>query len=573
MENATPERGSTLRFLPWVIGALFGGAYLIRDLPFTHGNRALSTIVSVLVDGPVMIVVVLAVILALIFHVTRGERRVVLPVLALIVVVGAVLRFTLSPQTTLDAWPYVRFHQAFRWIWNSFTLQAASDLTGTTFRRVDIALHNTLIFAILTPLPVFLHARFLLGSSRAGLLASFTLALLPHHIQFSHSETAFIPSLAMTSALFALVHVAIHEKSAVWRSVTTVTVFFVAFAAFGARPLNILFYPILIAAIVLLFRGTSLWRRASMAGILTAAFAYTIVTLIVRSHSHDVQAGLTTETVIRGLEAFVSPVHNTLLNPWITPPGLAAIAVLGVGACWFGHRWRLGLFLVGWFMSFFIAHGYVVPPVVAMGARYHLHLVMPFLLMIAVGADWLWSRWRMAGVAFVLFMCAAPWLNRDFIGFIDFSDQKEWEMVLAAAEEIPDGCTIMEFAVPDHPRFVYAGTVREPGTGYRERFRVERVNLPQDHEGPPTLRPVEELRGIVAREAPSCLMYFESLLCWGYKEPGEGMNRACRGMHDLFTLEPVEQLTFEHSMYNDHNPPGVVHGEPVTLTLYRVPPQ
>jgi len=551
-----------------VVGAVSAGVLLLlaqlHHSVTEHLPTWLRGIAMWLSDGVLLSCLAAVLLVVLVRHLLRDEPASIGWLLVLAIVVGAILRLALAPYTTLGAWPYNRNHAPFRLIWNSTSLQAAVTATGSVVSRTDVALNLTMCFAIVTPLAIFAHARYLLGDARIALVAAWVMTLLPSHIRFSHSEVAFIPSIACSSLMFALAHATMKEDSRRWRAVAAVGLGLVSLAAFGARPLNVLFYPVLLGTCLLPTRADVGWRRRGLVAVIAGlACAYTFAAYVLSEHGRDVQSGLSLETLRFFRYAFLSPRLNTLVNPDITPFGLLLVAFVGLFALVRQRRAKLALFLVGWLMLFFVTHGYSVPNEVAMQARYHLHLIVPFVFMVSVGVMALAKLWRPAAIAVGALVVAGPALTADFIADVEFSDQQEWDFVLEQAEALPDDCSVLELMHPPHSRFRFAGTLRRP-EGYWERLHA----IPINEQGSPQLRSVESL--LSERPPTECVMYFEGLNCWGFKEYGERMTPACEQMHRDWPLELVAHTEFFHREYNDHNPPGIVPGEPVMLSLFRV---
>ena len=162
----------------------------VLDMRRVAGASSLAT------DGVLWSLLLFAWIVVLAIHASRGasfERRYLV---GLVIAAGAV-RWALAPRMLLGAWIYSRSTDLQRWIWDSPTLAWLSE--GRTLSQVDVMIATGFAYALITPLAVFAHGRWILGGARRGLIAAFVLAGLPLHVRFSASEVAFIPSIVLSS--------------------------------------------------------------------------------------------------------------------------------------------------------------------------------------------------------------------------------------------------------------------------------------------------------------------------------------------------------------------------------------
>lgn len=526
------------------------------------------------VDGVVLCLVGLAFFLVLLGRELRKGSAPVLYGVVGLTALAALLRLALSPATMLGAWPFSRSTTLLGLIWNGPALAAAVGKLGTEVYYFDLVTTVDLLFAIGTPAAVFLHGKKLLDSERVAFLAAVIVTVLPVHLRFSQTEVAFIPSLALSSFSFALVHVALKDDSRGFRAAATAALPFVAALMFVTRPLNQIFLPLLLwTALYLSRRNARLGRRLFVSAILLAVGVATFVLEVQPLYSGNIDDGLQWATVANGLRSFLNPLTNTLLHPWITPPVLTLLAVVGAWTARAAPRpaREAGAFLVGWLLLFYLAHAYVIPRSIAMQARYHLHLVVPFALLAALGLARLHARRRLlywAGLAYVL---ATPFLHRDFIGDVAFNDQREYQFVREVAAQLPDSCTVLEYTgagVADQDvRFDRAGAVLD---GRVERRRFVPVSVGAAPGGDDPLRP--EARALL-EAPPPCLYYYEGLFCLARKDPDESIAAACDEMHRSANLEEVSTTRFLHRFY-DGNLMGDMGDRPVPidLTLYRVVP-
>ncbi len=524
------------------------------------------------IDGMVLCLLGLALFLVLLGReLAKGSRTALYGVIGL-TALGVLLRLTLSPATMLGAWPFSRMTTLMRLIWNGPGLAAALDQAEAQAYYFDVAIGVDLLFAIATPAAVFLHAKKLIDSERTALFAAVIVAVLPVHLRFSQSEVAFIPSLALSSFTFALVHVALKDESARFRVAATVALPLVAGLMFVTRPLNQIFLPLLLWTALYLSRRTVRLRpRLLVSALLVAIGVTTFVLEVQPRYSNEIVGGLTFATVTNGIRSFFSPLQNTLLHPWITPPVLSLLAVVGAWVTVRGPRpeREKGIFLVAWLVLFYVAHAYVTPRSIAMQARYHLHLVVPFVLLAALGFARLHARRRALFWAGAVYLLATPFLHLSFIRDVAFDDQREYAFVRDVAEQIPESCTVLEYtgegAGEVDLRFDRAGAILD---GRTERRRFVPLSIGAEAGAPDVLR--EEARALL-ETPPPCLYYYEGLFCFARKNPDEPIAAACEAVRRGAALDEVATTRFTPRIY-DGNLAGNLgdRSEPITLTLFRV---
>lgn len=515
---------------------------------------------------PLLLFALLVVALAL-----RGSSRRALLLLLVITGAALALRLAFSPRMLLGAWPYSRLTTIQRALWHSETLR--SLLAHHRIPEAAFLQNVGLVAAALTPVAVFAHGRRLLHSEGRALAAAFLLAILPLHLRFSLSEVAFVPSLVLSSTLFALAHTATKDPNRLVRLFALAGVPALSALVIYARPLNFLFIGLLAVAMALFpppptERSNAGWRLAAaissvFAGVL--AFARHIL----GRYGEQVDGGLDIAVFTRGIGLLLDTEHNTLLNPWTTPPLALLFALAGA---WSFRRKepRTIAFLVGWFLLFLITHAYVVPRSVAMQARYHLHLVVPFVFLAALALErfldldamlkepgfdaWGWPGWRYTLVAA---LAASPWLHRDFIDDLAFADLEEQRFVEAQVGTIPAGCTVFEY--PGHndadarfgrmPRFLHGGEVQR-------NYSVV---------------PHSERSGSIEGALPECAYYFEGLPCFNVRpeDAQDGVHPACAELRRSARWEPESSVTVPRRPYDGSAFGQSTEGPPLRLTLYR----
>lgn len=522
-------------------------------------------------DGALLALLAAALLVVLVVRQLRIDGPRFLWALLAVVVVGAVARIALSPHAVLGAWPFRRTTTFMELVLTGPTLALSTHALGP-LSYFDVVTYTTLLFAILTPIAIYGHARMLLGDPKVAIVAAGIVATLPEHIRFSFSEVAFIPSIALSSTTFYLVHVALKDPSRRWAGVAFVAFPVVAAGMFVARPLNEMFLPLLwITSLYLARHDASLRRRIAAAAILTAVATVTTLLHFLPAYATQTREGLSLWVLGRGVAAIFSLRHDTLINPWITPPLLTIAAISG--GVW---RYRAGdrdkvLFLVGWLVAFFIAHAYVLPPTVAMQARYHLHLVVPFVFLAGLGVVEVLRRWPRWGVALCVYAGLSPLIHLSFIRDVAYDDIREHAFVTSAGDRIPAGCTVLEYVGAgeevDAPRFTRIGE-RHEGFARTSRFVVVPIGAPPEADDP--LRP--EVRALLA-SPPECLVYYEGLLCWSAKDPSEPIAPACEAMRGTHRLEPLSHTAFAPRVYDDRFARGYAPDlESIRLTLSRVRP-
>ena len=535
-------------------------------------------------DGLVLFAALTALLLALTAHKLRGAEPWMKWTLAAIVLGGAALRLTLSPLVALAPWPYTRVLLSARMIYES-SLLGELDL-GPAYLS-EVIVHSTLAFALLAPLSVYVHARYLLDDHRAGLWAAGLVAVLPLHLRFSHSDTAFIPSITISSLVFALVHAATREPSRRWGWAAAVLLGFPLALMFQVRPLNIMYYPLILATAFVPegLHGAKptldRWRTVVVFAVVTAVTFGVGVPWLIEGFRQQIGDGLSASTLRGALHVLGSLEYNALIRPDFTPPLLTALAVYGGVALWRRGRKRLFAFLAAWLLGFLVAHAYVIPVSPYMQARYHLHLIVPFMLLAVAGLDallaWLLSRReaepqlanrvRAAIAVLLIYLLASPLIHRAFIRETGFNDGREWLFVHAQREQVPEECTVIEAqAERGGARFARVGAYARYG-GERMRFRS--LAFEAGDAGPPLPAELEALRA----DPPPCLVWYQGLSCFIDRPPGEQMSALCEAIPGYFELEERATTAFESRGYDGNLSRRLEDGDYIELGLYRARPR
>ena len=570
-------------------GSFWGGEVVYAGEPRAHPITVESVTTQVgrfdvwLYDGLVFLVFAFALLLGLSLHKLRGAPRWIKIALPVIVLGGGALRLLLSPSVAFAAWPYTRALVSGARIYHG---PALALLHPDPVWLSEMIIDSSLAYAALAPLAVYVHARYLLDDQRAALLAALIVALLPLHLRFSHSDAAFIPSITVSSTCFALVHAATRERSQLLGWFALALIGPLLALMYDVRPLNILYYPLLVATAFV--NHGAYTDKPALAKIRTGlafalatgvTFALAVPNLL-EAYGGEVSEGLGFRTLLSAMQVIVSPRFNALLNPLFTPPGLTALAIYGAYELWKRGRRPLFYFLVAWLLGFLVAHAYVVPGSMYMQARYHLHLVVPYLLLAACGAEaglrWLaldasarpqWSRGRepllrWAGLIYVLL---SPLIHLHGVRYTGFNDAQEWQWVHTLREEVPAECTVLEYSgAHTGLRFERVGAFVSAGVA-QQRWQV--VEIPMREEGEDELTP--EVRALL-EAPPECLYWYEGLPCFGNKELDADKAAACRAIEGWVELEEVASKAIESEPYDGNLAFGLGEVEAFELKLFRV---
>ena len=492
--------------------------------------------------------------------------------LAAITAVAAGLRLALAPVVGLTAWPFLRVPFIAERIYEG---PVWAVLAPGPLWLSDAITGSTLALALAAPLAIFLHARHLLASTRAALIAAGLLALLPLHIRFSHSDVVFIASITISSLTFALLHSAARESDRRAALLAFVLLGPPLALTFLMRPLNILYAPLLLGALAV-HEGIgsrpkppiSRRRQLGLGALILGITALVGVPALVGEYPDQVREGLSLDTIVHALRVLVSPRDNALLNPRMTPPVLPLLAVFGARQLWRRGRRRLLAFLGIWLLAFLGAHAYVVPREPMMQARYHLHLVIPFIYLASVGllaagrasVGGRWP-WRAALGLVLLSLLGAPWIHSGFIRDVDLDQVDEWRWVHEQRQTIPAGCTIIEY-IPEQVggRFARVGSYTEAGAAHN-RWRNVGYTGADELDEPPLAD--------LLNSPPDCLYVYEGLPCAAFKPLGSAMAAACADLRGRLDLEEVAGHRRASRAYDENLSRGLVVGEEIVLRLFR----
>lgn len=533
--TVTPVRGGT-------------GGSSVSLSAFSWGSR-----VWVPLDGVTVIVLVWLLSLGLAWRLLLREPKWMGAALAGVVITGALVRVALSPPIFLGAWPWSRLYPHVRAVAQGEWIEALAEHAGHPFFLTDVTMWTNYAYAAAMPLVLFCHGSFLTKNTRVGLAAAFALAFLPQHIRFSRSEDGFVASLVLTSLAFALIHAFLRDRSRLVRWCALLTLPFVLYPGYLLRPLNILFIVVYAAAIVGLHETEApRWRRFVALGVVLLVGAIAGFEFLA-SHSEPAGAALRDWSwLARSFVVLVTPSFNVLIDPTRTPPALIVLAVAGGVLLWRAGDKRTVVFLVGWLFLFLSTHSVVLTQ--TMQPRYHLHLVVPFLLLAASAVPLAAPRWRPWLWAAAASIALAPWIHIGFVRDIGYAEMHEYLFVRRMRDVVPEGCTIVEILPDEHlgeRRFERIGAL--VGADRHARFRTL-VVTPEGH-APPDGPSLDD----VLADPPGCIYLYEGLGCTIAGRPERPYAEGCQALRRRLGARPVASATAPAAFYDTNNAPA---GEP-----------
>lgn len=533
-------------------------------------------------DGLVLLGFVTLTVLGLAAYVLRECPMWIRWTLLVVVLVGASLRLLISPEIGLDPWSYTRLILPAGRIYYGPALAVLHPEPAWLTETITT---STLVYAMLTPLAVFVHARYLLDDARAGLFVAVLVAIMPLHLRFSHSDTAFISSITVSSMVFGLLYVVVRAPSKLGGWFAVLLLALPILLLYQLRPLNILYFPMLLATPFLpqaLYTDTKVEHRprviVALLVLSVLTFGWGVPTLLA-NFGPQVSEGLSWQTLVSAATVVFSTRFNVLLNPVFTPPGLTLLAVLGGVDLWRRKRRWLLAFLVMWLLGVLAAHAYVLPGSPYMQARYHLQLLMPFMLLVACGLEagsrWLlenrerksWlagRRYDYVRVGVLAYVLASPLVHLHGIRNVAFNDTLEWQFVHGLREQIPAECTILEYTGQRAgERFGRVGASIERGV---EQSRWQVFEMLEPAQGEPEIP--DDVRALL-EDPPDCMYWYEGLPCFAYKLPEQRKAAACHAIEGFVTLEEVAHTSFESEPYDENLARGLGDTSTIELRLFR----
>jgi len=536
------------------------------ESPFgVSGSRLRSPIASVVgffSDGilTILLIWILGILLAV--RLLRDSPKWIRITLPSTILLGIALRLMLSPPALLGAWPWSRLWLNIRTVFDGPIFHEWVMRSGQTYFLTDVMMWTNFAYAAAMPLILFSHATYLLRDPRVGMTAAFMLAFLPQHIRFSLCEDAFVPSLVLTSLAFALIHAWLRDPSKVVRILALVVMPFVLYRGYLLRPLNILFVVVYCVAMVILHPETAPKKRRFVGlAVVIGVWLVALPTFVSTNETALEKSLLDLSWLTHVIPVILTPRLLVLTDIAVTPLVLVIMAGAGAYYAWRAGEKRLVLFLGGWLLMFVVAHAVVVNP--PMQPRYHMHLVVPFLLFAAKSVPHLWQHARRGLLVAGVILIISPWLHRNWIGDLHYAEMQEYAFVRAARDIIPAGCTVIEYIGPDKRandlRFARISDVQSP-TGREFRYRV----VPVFASG--IVGESEESLDKILKAPPACLYLYQGLECSKDQAIPE-----CAALRRQFSVDSVKQAEIPREFYDMKVAEGVsVSTSRLWLELFKV---
>lgn len=504
-------------------------------------------------DGTVQSLLFLVLLGILLRVALRRCRPAVIWTLLGVTAFSVLLRYVMPVETSFTAWPYKRAVPLALSMYEGPVLAHLSGWFGFTIYLDDLVFEVNRWMAMLSPLALFLHSRKLLRHDGSAIVAAAILAVYPSHIRHSASDVLFIQSLFMSSLAFAALYTAMEESRRWWGVASAIAFPFLAVSCYQSRPLNIIFAPLFLAALLLTIRGHSVPRRISViaGGVICATAAWSIWTYLLPHFSGQVRSGLSVETLAGFYATFTGP-QNVIFDPWITPIGLIVLFLAGAVYLWRrGGDWRLkGVFLVGWFFAFFVAHGVIPTAEVLVVSRYLLHLAPPVILLAAATTPLLQKLSHKVLAAAVVYLLAVPFIHASFIGAVSYNQQQEKAFLLASRDAVPDACTVLEYSSSSNNDCAgwfggFGSRILRTGSRLRNG-QVERAWTAGIFQSVGTGTPLSLERTLAELDLgeDSCLYYYRGFECYIRGTAFPPMAGPCAALERSFDLEPIRVTRF-----------------------------
>lgn len=555
-----------------------GGFWRTEALPETPLGAVLESSWFVggagrwLFDGLLLGALTLALLFALLGRQLRAVPAGARWALAGLFAAGALLRVVVPVETTFTAWPFQRLSVLAGAVFRGPLLASLSDAFDAQLRLVDVIVAITLVLSLLLPLVAFGTARTLRLGNRAALAAAGVAATLPLLLRFALSDAESVASVFLAGVCFVVLGTLLHDRSRAWRALALLALPPVVLATVVIRPLDLLHAPLLaFAALVLPARAARRWERAVAALLVLAVAGAAFALHVLPAHAGDLGGDDLAAKLELAAVSVGSSDYNTLLMPWITPPGAAFLALAGLVLLTVRRRAPAALVLVLWLVGFLAAHAVAQSHLPAMQARYHLHVALPFAVLAGAGLALLHRLVPVLALLLGVYLAATPAMHVDFIR-ARYNDQLEYAFVAEASAHVPPGCTVLEYVgPPERPygaRFARFGAVVDdgwPGALWDVRPLTAAAGPPDALSGP--------ARSLLA-DPPDCLFVYQGLPCRHAPAKGTGgLAAACAAVHEVACLAPVDSALFSAGVYDPHLELGrpVRPGEP-TVALWRVRP-
>jgi hypothetical protein len=218
---------------------------------------------------------------------------------------------------------------------------------------------------------------------------------------------------------------------------------------------------------------------------------------------------------------------------------------------------------------------YVVPREPLMQARYHLHLVTPFLLLSAVGVDAglrrlatldVTRRRVLVGIA-ASYLVASPLVHLRFIRDVDFNEMREWLFVHELRDRIEPGFVVLEHTgMGTDSRMERVGAYIEAGV---PRQRFTHLSLASDEQG----QQLSDEALAALTDPPECLYLLQALPCVSAKRDEQSIAPVCPDAIGWLSHEEVTRVSFESRVYDENLGAHLGEVEWIELTLFRLWPK
>lgn len=553
-------------------------------------QAGLSQLKTTFDDGVLQLLFGLLLLCVVLWRQLSDAPKWVLPSLVGVVLLGALVRWILPVESLMTAWPYERVPPLVDAMWKGRLLPWFTSISGWSIGLQDLIFETNFLLAVLTPLAVFAHARYLLGDVRMAVAAALLLAILPMHIRFSRSDVLMIQSLATASLTFVVIYTSLLDRSRWVRLGFLVLIPALSLATYHVRPENFALVLLDLAVVYIVAdKGVPLRRQLLVGSVVGLTGLYGFFTRFIVANSDQVARGMGLENLLDAFETLVDPRLNTFTNLFATPPWILLLALLGAGWLWRNGERKRTVFIVLWFCGYLFIHSIARGHLIALQARYHLQLVTPFLMLAAAATPLVlgWTRRRQAVLAGLLLL--SPPLYSGFIRDVNFYEMEEFLFLREASARIPDGCTVLEFSPayerekPEEtaPSRLNRLALRMEGGMETGRFHV--LNAGVLREGALQEELTRQAHDILGAPPP-CLVAYEGLTCRSHRPAEEEIAPVCDAMR--VRLAVAETLGTTTYTARDFDGPflgrilsapsgkrwfefGIHPGDAVSLRLYR----
>lgn len=500
---------------------------------------------------------------------------------------SAALRFEFPVQAPMTAWPWSRWTRLLILAEQSTLLRSLLDEYGAV-SALSLQSELLRLTAIFTPLAIVGHSRKLFGARWPALAAGVLLAVSPHHLRFAAADVQFIPSMLWSSAAFLWLYETLEARQPVMRAVHLAGLVPLLYLSLSARPLNIAYAPLMLAALAMAAQHASMRWRLTVATPVVVAAGLAVAQLL--SASKDAVSGAFEMSSIWSMLTLpLRADYNPILYFRLTPPIWFGLIVLGAALMLLRPKlaiWRRpdedelptrivqlrGLWLCGWLIGFIMLHGVVVVPEPMNNARYQLHSLPAMAMLAGLGWTALWQLGRertgarLAAAAAGLIALSAPWWMRPAIADVDFVTMRERAFLQESFALLPEGCEVLEVSAgrdgsEGHGRLPHVlRTIR----GFRPtqpRWLAEVIDANHPEAG-------EKVRQALAKH-PRCQAFYEGVAC----QPGPqlpGRRRVCSEVLAGGEWAMMAERSFATRIYDEGETAHLrADGDPIQLRLWR----